>query len=331
MWQFLSTDVRTVETAAQTCEQDGWDGLVLTDSQNLSPDPYVSLALAAKCTRTLRLGTGVTNPVTRHAAVTANVIASLQEISAGRMVLGIGRGDSALFNIGRRPANIKDFEQYVSQIQTYLSGETTVLNDYPSRLRWLDSSSQPKVPVDVTGTGPKVLAIAARHADWVSFAMGVDVKRLGSGIEHVLNALPAKRPRPKFSAYVNVCVTDNHSEGVEMIRSGVATFAHFSGMRGGVETLPSSDKAVFKNIDAGYDHENHGRSRSAHAQNLPIDFIHRFALVGDHVHVTDRLFEILQLGIQRLIIIGPNLAEFPEAAATARRKFVEYVLPKFAH
>ena len=79
------------------------DGFAVVDSQNLSGDSYVALAMAARDTKKIKLGTGVTNPLTRHPAATASAIASIQLISDGRAVLGIGRGDSSLAHIGRAP------------------------------------------------------------------------------------------------------------------------------------------------------------------------------------------------------------------------------------
>ena len=87
---------------AEQAESEGWDGLVATDSQSRRGDPYIALALAAKSSTRLLLATGVTNPVTRHPVITANCAATVQEISGGRMVLGIGRGDSALAYSGLR-------------------------------------------------------------------------------------------------------------------------------------------------------------------------------------------------------------------------------------
>src|SRR5215210_85868 len=94
---------RTVALAVQA-ERWGFDELLLTDSESLVGDPYVELALAAQATERLRLGPAVTNPLTRHPAVTASAIATLQVESEGRAVLVFGRGDSAVLQLGLRPA-----------------------------------------------------------------------------------------------------------------------------------------------------------------------------------------------------------------------------------
>ncbi len=87
---------------ATEIEAMGFDYLLCPDTQNLSPDPYGQLNLAAAATSSLHLGTGVTNPVTRDAAVTATAIASLQQESGNRAICVIGRGDSSAAHIGKR-------------------------------------------------------------------------------------------------------------------------------------------------------------------------------------------------------------------------------------
>ena len=124
LWTTTVASARGASRTAQEIEAAAWDGMLVVDSQNLSGDPYVALALAATATTKLGLGTGVTNSVTRHAAVTATAITSVNRVSGGRAVLGIGRGDSALAHLGRAPARLAQFERYLKQLQTYLKGES---------------------------------------------------------------------------------------------------------------------------------------------------------------------------------------------------------------
>ena len=102
-------EIGTVIAQAQRAETSGFDGITFTDSQNLVGDPFVAVALAANATERLRFATGVTNAFTRHPAALANVAATVQETSGGRFVLGIGRGDTALFHLGRTPMPVASF------------------------------------------------------------------------------------------------------------------------------------------------------------------------------------------------------------------------------
>jgi 5,10-methylenetetrahydromethanopterin reductase len=81
---------------AAAVEGDGWDGVLFTDTQNLSMDVFASLYLAASATSRLKVGTAVTNLVSRHPAVVASAFATLHHVSKGRAHLGVGRGDTAL-------------------------------------------------------------------------------------------------------------------------------------------------------------------------------------------------------------------------------------------
>src|SRR4051794_23740126 len=103
--------------------------MVVVDSQNLAGDPYVSLALAARETSALHLGTGVTNPATRHPAAAAAAIASVHVASGGRAHFGVGRGDSALAHLGMAPAPIAELERFVRITRAYLRGEAVPFED----------------------------------------------------------------------------------------------------------------------------------------------------------------------------------------------------------
>jgi alkanesulfonate monooxygenase SsuD/methylene tetrahydromethanopterin reductase-like flavin-dependent oxidoreductase (luciferase family) len=141
----LPDDVRAHARAA---EDDGWDGLLLTDTQNLSMDVVGSLYLAASVTSRLRLGTAVTNLVTRHPAVVASTFATLHHISGGRAHIGVGRGDTALELVGIRPPSAHEFEQQIGRLQTYLRGGVVDVDGFGSRITWL-----PLTGDDVAGEG----------------------------------------------------------------------------------------------------------------------------------------------------------------------------------
>jgi 5,10-methylenetetrahydromethanopterin reductase len=137
-------------------------------------DIWVELALAGAATQRLLLGPGVTNPVTRHPAVTASAAATLHAETGGRAVLGLGRGDSAVTQLGMRPVAPAELERLLVAIQGYLRGVTVELDGVSSQIRWLAGGRAPKVPVGVAATGPQALdgrgggsrsTIRSGHAD----------------------------------------------------------------------------------------------------------------------------------------------------------------------
>jgi len=82
----------------------------------------------------------VTNPFTRHPAVTASAALTLQVETGGRAVLDVGRGDSALTQIGRRPVSARELEEALVILQAYLRGEEVPLGKGDSRIRWLEEA-----------------------------------------------------------------------------------------------------------------------------------------------------------------------------------------------
>jgi alkanesulfonate monooxygenase SsuD/methylene tetrahydromethanopterin reductase-like flavin-dependent oxidoreductase (luciferase family) len=84
-------------------EQLGFDIRYFGDNHSLHPDPFVALLDAARVTGRIKLATGIVTTVTRHPAVLANLAAPLQLASNGRAILGIGKGDSVVAMLGKRP------------------------------------------------------------------------------------------------------------------------------------------------------------------------------------------------------------------------------------
>src|ERR1700681_2881506 len=136
LWAMRIPEIGTVTAQAERAERLGWDGITFTDSQNLTGDPFIAVALAAAAVDRLRFATGVTNAYTRHTGALASVAVTVQETSGGRFVLGIGRGDTALFHLGRKPMPVDAFIESVTDLQTYLANGTVDCNGHPSPLQW---------------------------------------------------------------------------------------------------------------------------------------------------------------------------------------------------
>src|SRR5919204_473984 len=141
-------------------EERGFGGLWVADSQAIFRDAFAILAVAAARTQRILLSTGVTNPVTRHPAVLAGSFATLDELAPGRVVLTLGRGESAVFTIGRRPATTSRLEQSVHALRALLAGETVSWDGGEARLTW---PTRP-VPIYLAASGPRTLRLAGRIA-----------------------------------------------------------------------------------------------------------------------------------------------------------------------
>ena len=301
----------------------------------------MSLAAAAKETTRLGLGTGVTNPMTRHAAVMASAFSTLQVVSNGRAYLGIGRGDSVLAHLGYAPTPAGAFEDYLADLMSYLRGEAVEfppdadvdrlhLADTPeaSRIQWLQDF--PRVPVGVAATGPRVISIAARRADRVDLMLGASAERVRWGMELARQArreagLEGDIP---FSAYVNMVVHDDGELAWKMASPAITSQARFAAMHG-KPIGPVSDEArnILANIHASYNMKQHG----AHGSDvITSDFAHECGIYGPPSYCVDRLSQLADLGVDRFILAGgPDLAmPRPEIVGFAER-FVAEVLPEF--
>ncbi|MEE2778577.1 MAG: LLM class flavin-dependent oxidoreductase [Acidobacteriota bacterium] len=321
----------TPERTARRAEERGWDGLLFTDSQNFNGDCYSALAIASKATARIGLGTGVTNPYTRHAAVTASAIATIQVESQGRAVLGIGRGDSSLANLGLPPAPASTLESYLTQVQAYLRGEAVEHNGHRAPIRWIVERQVAKVPVDVAATGPRVTEIAGRLADMVTLAVGADTARLAAGVERARAARAASGGDAAglgVGAYLNIAAHSDPSIARQAALGGVGTAAHFSGMaEGSLAQLSADDRRIVEAVTAAYELGRHGDSRGSHLEHLSDDFVARFAIVGSPAECADRLGVLLDhVPLDRVVIMTGSRGVDPTILDEVSAAVVEEVV-----
>ena len=332
-------------------EAEGWSGMGIVDSQCLSGDPYVAAALAGAATTTLKLATAVTNTVTRHPAAAATAAASVQAESGGRFVLGIGRGDSALAYIGLAPAPPAQFARHLERLQAYLSrqdvpfdiatdavnglksADSLGMHDAPteSRLRWLRDDN-PKVPVDVAASGPKVIEIAARHADAITFAVGVDPSRLGWAVEHARTARAATGKDPAtlgLGTYVPLAVHDDRRQARELLRGAVGSYARFSVMHGTVAgPVAETQRASLTAVHHAYDMHAHFKHGSRQSQELTDEVLDAFAIAGPVSYCMERLAELREMGLRRFYLTGPGRGADEDQAKASHRRIVDEILPE---
>lgn len=331
LWTSRIPEAGTAEVQAARAEARGWDGITFTDSQNLVGDPFVAAALGARATERLRFGTGVSNVATRHPAALATVAATVQESSGGRFVLGIGRGDTALFHLGRPPQPMSQFGPRLAELQAYLAGKTLDCNGRPSRLRWLDRAQQPKVPLDVAASGPRVIDLAAELAERITFAVGADPERMAWAIDRA-RASAAAHGRDldtlSLGAYINIGCHPDVDVARGLIAGAVAAFAHFSAMPGSTGAgLNEADRAVVAEVGRRYDSHVHLVNTADHTAPLEPSFVDRFAVVGPPDACVTRLAELAQLGLDRYVLIGPSLGADPDDARAAERLVADEVVP----
>jgi probable F420-dependent oxidoreductase len=138
----------------------GW----IFDSHVIWMEPFPLLTLMAANTKSMHLGPCVTNPAVRDVTVSASLFATLNLLSAGRMQMGIGRGDSSRRVLGKKPTTLEDLENFVKTFRDLNAGKSVDHEGVAARLPW---ASGKVPPVWVAGYGPKALRTAGRIGDGV--------------------------------------------------------------------------------------------------------------------------------------------------------------------
>src|SRR5207248_5197237 len=109
-------------------------------------DSYATLPLAAAATEKINLGHFVTNPGIRDPTITASWYATMQDISNGRMAMGIGRGDSSRRVVGLQPVKVAEFERRCRMIKDLMNGREVEWNDKQLELGWV-RRDLPEIPM----------------------------------------------------------------------------------------------------------------------------------------------------------------------------------------
>jgi 5,10-methylenetetrahydromethanopterin reductase len=318
-------------TFARTIEDLGFASLVMPDSQNLAPEVWIQLALAAKATSRLRLGPGVTNSVTRDPAVTACAALTLQVESDGRAVLAIGRGDSSVQRIGKTQDPVARFEHYVAQVQSYLRAEAVDRDGFQSQLEWLADTKVAKVPVEVAATGRRVIAAAARHADRICFAVGADPDHLATMLALARDEARAAGRDPatlRFGAYVTCVLHDDVAAAREAVRGAAATFARFSALPGSrLETLPEPLRQAAAYLREHYDMRDHTRTGVAHTAGISDEFVDWYGIVGPAERALPRFRRLAALGLEFVHVIPGSTGISREIAFATLTSLSREIIP----
>ena len=144
------------EKLAEREDRYGYAMIGIADTPGNAMDPWVSAAMVARASQRTRVAVCVTNLLTRHPAVSAAAIASLDHVSNGRAVLGIGAGHSGTKNVGLPKSRAKDLAEGVTFIKTLLKGAPATLGAASAHLPWIKRAP----PVFLAASHPKPLQAA---------------------------------------------------------------------------------------------------------------------------------------------------------------------------
>jgi probable F420-dependent oxidoreductase len=292
---------------AKRAEANGFDYGWLFDSHVLWRDPYPLLTLMGSATERMRLGTCVTNPATRDITVTASALATLNEITEGRMDLGIGRGDSARRVMGKKPTTVAYMEECCRIVRALTAGEKIELDGTEIQMDWVTHGP---VPVWVAGYGPMALAAAGRVADGIILQLAdPDIIRWCIGF---VRAAAEEAGRDPDAIEVMAAAPAYVSDDLALARDKVRWFPalvsnHVVDL---INKYPKDDlpETLWKYVEKreGYDYRHHAEVGSDNARFVSDEIVDAFAVVGPASAQRERLEALREAGVTQFNIYLMN-------------------------
>jgi probable F420-dependent oxidoreductase len=314
----------------QFAEQRGFEYAWTYDSHVLWQESFPVLALVADRTSTINLGHMVTNPGTREPTVLASAYATLHDISDGRMIMGIGRGDSAVRYIGRQPVKVAEFESALKMIKPFMNGKAVDWNEKELQLKWV-RPELPEIEMHVAGYGPKALAVAGRQGD------GVIIQLADPDIIQWIMATArraaeeAGRDPAALKCIVSAPshVTSDLQDARDQVRWFPAMVSnHVQDLIDRYGTDGSSvPKALTDYVQARkfYDYNEHSRVGAKHGEFVTDEICDRFCVIGNVDQCTTKLRELEEIGVDQF-----NIYLMTHSQEETLQAYGDEIIPGFA-
>jgi probable F420-dependent oxidoreductase len=313
----------------ELAEQHGFEYAWTYDSHILWQESYATLPLAAARTNRIKLGHFVTNPGIRDPTVTASWYATMQDLSNGRMVMGIGRGDSSRRVVGLKPVRVAEFEARCQMIKDLMNGRKVDWNEKELELTWV-RKELPEVPMWIAGYGPKALAVAGRVADGVIIQLAdpviikwiMDVARKA--------AEEAGRDPAELKCIVGAPshITDDLADAREQVRWFPAMVSnHVMDLiekYGWDSDIPEA-LTDFVKARKFYDYKDHSRVGAAHGEFVTDEICDRFCVLGTAEQAAEKLRELEAVGVDQFNIYLMTHSQEETLAA-----YGDQIIPEFA-
>jgi probable F420-dependent oxidoreductase len=308
---------RTLELTRQA-EDAGFTHGWLFDSHVLWRDPYPLLTLMAGATRGMRLGTCVTNPGTREPTVTASALATLEEISGGRMDLGIGRGDSARRMLGKPPITLANTEEAIRVIRALVAGERIDYEGAEVHFPWTKGWT---LPVWVAGYGPMALAMTGRVADGIILQLAdPDLVRWFAAQVHEAAVAAGRDPASiaiQAAAPAHIGPRDLGRDRTRWFPALVSNHVVDLVSKYPRDRLPEALTGYVADRE-GYDYHHHAEVGSTNAAFVGDEVTDRFCILGTAEEHLEKLHELAAAGVDQFNFYLMNGDEEDQLAAYGR-------------
>lgn len=306
---------------AHVAETVGFDMAWVADSQLYTKDPWTALTLAATRTETIRLGPGVTNPVTRHFTVLACSMAALAEVSGGRGVLGIGTGDASVFPLGLR-SSVDDLRLTVERVRTLSAGGHVDVDGREIRV----ATGGTRVPIFVSASQPRMLRLAGALADGV-ILMGAaqpDVTRWQ--LDRVAEGA-ADAGRTLADVFVDlwfaISVSDDRAKAVADVRPWAASQARWFARWRELPPPLVPFAGEFRRAAEGYDFARHLSRRGGEQEPVSDEFAEWIGVAGSVDACAKKIQSLLDLPVSRI-----TFALLPGGREARLRQYGDALIPR---
>lgn len=292
-----------IVSLAKQAEAAGFAYSWIFDSHILWQEPYPLMTLIAAGTERMRIGTCVTNPAVRDATVTASLLATLNRISAGRMDLGIGRGDSSRRVMGKKPTTLERLEETVGVVRDLCAGNKIEYEGRDIQMNWADAGVP---PVWVAGYGPKALRSAGRVGDGVilQFADPHLIKWCLQFVREGAEEAGRDFSKIRVMSAAPVWVSDDLAKAREQVRWFPALVSnHVVDLvsRYKPEELPE-ELTSYINDRKGYNYLHHAEVGSSNAEFVTDEIVDRFCIIGPAKEQVRKLKELQEVGVTQFNI-----------------------------
>lgn len=340
IWPFSGATVEPVVRLARTAEECGFESVYVGDSQMIWNDVWITLAACAVATKRVKLGPGVTNTVTRHPAVTANAIMTLNMLSEGRAVLGVGAGDSAVRTAGLSPARLPQLRERLQFMRDLLDGrEVEALRPAEEeakrtwgrvdRVRLVGAEQWGKIPIQFACMGPEAVKMTAELCDGVIVDghMGGNAEGARFTVATATEAARRAGRDPgalRFIAAIDAAIDDDRTKALDKVRPTAAR--NIARKPWLPATLGVEHADVVKAVSESYKFYQHLDLTAQHRKLIPDEVAMKCCIAGTPADCVAKGKELKAAGITEISIFITSQDE--DGSHRILRRFRDEVIPR---
>ncbi|UTW03247.1 TIGR03842 family LLM class F420-dependent oxidoreductase [Amphritea atlantica] len=313
---------------AKQAEDAGFTHCWFYDSHVLWRESYPAMAMCMEHTSKISFGPCVTHPNARDWSQAASLFGSLALQSNGRFHVGLGRGDSGVRVLGKKPANLARVAEFTTKVKALVRGEEVMYDDCPAPVKfpWAEGY---ELPVYIGAYGPKALQTAGEVGDGVVLQIGSpslvewfkdQAVKAGEAAGRDMSNYQVIASAPAYFGTKERCL-EATKWFPAMVGNHVADIVEKYGDSSG--QVPESLTSYIKNRQ-GYDYSKHGQSDNPFLDFITPDIVEEFCVLGSVEDHIAKLKDLAAAGTTQFNIYLDNGDE-----ESIVEKYGKHIIPKF--